>query len=404
MLNACGLDIGYSNVIAVFGSGQEKPDSIVRPSQAAPLSVLPEDSGLREGEVLVDVNGTPWVAFAAPGRVQDGRKLHEDYTSSQAYEALFKGALLHAAGEGDVIDCLVTGLPVSQARDKDYVAALVKRMTGTHRISSKREVTVKRVEVVAQPFGTLTEIYGSSDASEIIEESVSIIIDPGFFSVDWVVIDYRELVASSSSSSLKAMSVLLEACNEEIARDHGGIPGVEKIEHALQSGKTSIHLYGRKIELAEYLERAAERVVPAVFTEIKQGLRFLKGRAIDCVILGGGGASLYEPFARKEFPEALIVRPTDSVKSNAEGFWHIARSLNGMRRDAQKEMLMDKTMRLQCRITPATKELHAHLEEVEPDYRAKRLVTMAAMYLSIVSSGDEVTSRTRAVALDHNQQ
>ncbi|EES7561250.1 TPA: ParM/StbA family protein [Pseudomonas aeruginosa] len=326
MGNALGLDIGYSNVIGVFGSGDGHPESIIRPSQAAPLSVLPGDSGLRAGEVIVEVDGAPWVAFAAPGRVQDGRELHEDYTSSHAYEALFKGALLHAAGDKDVIDCLVTGLPVSQARDKAYVEALVKRMTGTHRITPKREVTVKRVEVVAQPIGTLTEIYCNSDASEVIEESVSIIIDPGFFSVDWVVFDHRELVVNSSSSSLKAMSVVLEACNEEIAKDHGGIPGVEKIEHALQSGKSYILIYGRKVELAEYLERAAERVIPSVFTEIKQGLRFLKGRAIDCVILGGGGASLYEPFARKEFPDALVVKPVNSVKSNAEGFWHIARS------------------------------------------------------------------------------
>ncbi|WP_217191067.1 ParM/StbA family protein [Pseudomonas shirazica] len=326
MGNALGLDIGYSNVIGVFGSGDSQPESIIRPSQAAPLSLLPGDSGLRPGEVIVEVGGTSWVAFAAPGRVQEGRELHEDYTSSQAYEALFKGTLLHAAGENDVIDCLVTGLPVSQARDKEYVEALVKRMTGTHRITPKREVTVKRVHVVAQPIGTLTEIYCKSDASDVIEESVSIIIDPGFFSVDWVVFDHRELVVNSSSSSLKAMSVVLEACNEEIAKDHGGIPGVEKIEHALQSGKSYILLYGRKVELAEYLERAAERVIPFVFTEIKQGLRFLKGRAIDCVILGGGGASLYEPFARKEFPEAMVVKPENSVKSNAEGFWHIARS------------------------------------------------------------------------------
>ncbi|WP_432780720.1 ParM/StbA family protein (plasmid) [Pseudomonas corrugata] len=326
MVNALGLDIGYSNVIGVFGSGDGQPESIVRPSQAAPLSVLPGDSGLREGEVIVEVDGAPWVAFAAPGRVQDGRELHEDYTSSQAYEALFKGALLHAAGEDDVIDCLVTGLPVSQARDKIYVDALVKRMTGTHRITPKREVTVKRVEVVAQPIGTLTEIYCNSDVSDVIEESVSIIIDPGFFSVDWVVFDHRELVVSSSSSSLRAMSVVLEACNEEIAKDHGGIPGVEKIEHALQSGKSYILIYGRKVELSEYLARASERVIPSVFTEIKQGLRFLKGRTIDCVILGGGGASLYEPFAIKEFPDALIVKPVCSVKSNAEGFWHIARS------------------------------------------------------------------------------
>ncbi|MCC9289576.1 ParM/StbA family protein [Pseudomonas aeruginosa] len=326
MGNALGLDIGYSNVIAVFGSGDGHPESITRPSLAAPLSVLPGHSGLRAGEVIVEVDGAPSVALAAPRRVQDGRELLEDYTSSHAYEALFKAALLHGAGDIDVIDCLVTGLPVSQPRDKGYVEALVQRMTGTHRNTPKREVTDKRVELVAQPIRTLTENYCNSDASEDIEESVSISIDPGFISVDWVVFDQRELVVNSCSSTLKAMSVVLEACYEEIANDHGGNPGVEQIEHALHSGKSYILIYGRKVQLAEYLVRAAERDIPSVITENKQGLRFLKARAIVCVILGGGRASLYEPIARKEIPDALVVMPVNSVKSNAEGYWHNARS------------------------------------------------------------------------------
>lgn len=70
-----GLDIGYSNTIGTFGDGVGQSESFVRPSQAAPLASIPGDSGLRAGEVLVDVNGEPWVAFAAPGRVQEGREL-----------------------------------------------------------------------------------------------------------------------------------------------------------------------------------------------------------------------------------------------------------------------------------------------------------------------------------------
>jgi len=76
-----GLDIGYSNTIGTFGDGVGQPESFVRPSQAAPLASIPGDSGLRAGEVLVDVNGEPWVAFAAPwkgpGRSGAARGLHQ---------------------------------------------------------------------------------------------------------------------------------------------------------------------------------------------------------------------------------------------------------------------------------------------------------------------------------------
>lgn len=320
-----GLDIGYSNVIGVSGRGDGPVSTFQGPAQAAPLNSLPGDSGLRDGEVLVDIDGAPWVAFAAPGRVQEGRELHEDYTASAAYGALFKGALLHAAGDGDVINTLVTGLPVSQSRDKAYVDQVVQRMLGRHKITAKREVTVEKVQVVAQPIGILTDIYCNSEHAEVIEQSVTLVIDPGFFSVDWVLFDHQELVTQSSGSSLKAMSVFLSACNEEIGIDHGGIPGIEKIEHALQSGKDHIYLFGRKVELREYMSRAGDRVIPAVFTEIKQGLRFIKGRAIDCVILGGGGASEYERFTKNEFPDALIVKPANSVQSVANGYSLIAK-------------------------------------------------------------------------------
>lgn len=122
------------------------------------------------------------------------------------------------------------------------------------------------------------------------------------------------------------MSVLLEACNEEIAKEHGGIPGIEKIEHALQSGRDFILLFGRQVPLEPYLKKAADRVIPGVMTEIKKSLRFLSGRAVDCVILGGGGAHVYEEYAAREFPESLIVKPSNSVKSNAYGFYSIALS------------------------------------------------------------------------------
>lgn len=63
-------------------------------------------------------------------RAQAGRELHKDYTTSDSYQALFKGALVNAAGDTGIVDTLVTGLPVSQYHDKSYVLALQKRMQG----------------------------------------------------------------------------------------------------------------------------------------------------------------------------------------------------------------------------------------------------------------------------------
>ncbi|AZP73802.1 hypothetical protein EJJ20_35945 (plasmid) [Pseudomonas poae] len=62
---------------------------------------------------------------------------------------------------------------------------------------------------------------------------------------------------------------------------------------------------------------------------------------------------------------------------------------------------MDKTMRLQCRVTPATQELHAHLETIDPDYRGKRLVAMAALYLSMISATEDAKSKQADIQQDN---
>lgn len=58
---------------------------------------------------------------------------------------------------------------------------------------------------------------------------------------------------------------------------------------------------------------------------------------------------------------------------------------------------MDKTLRLQCRVTPATKELLDHLNTIHPDYRAKRLIMMAAMYLSMAGSSDHTLTKKLSI-------
>ncbi|MBN0979118.1 MULTISPECIES: hypothetical protein [Pseudomonas] len=63
---------------------------------------------------------------------------------------------------------------------------------------------------------------------------------------------------------------------------------------------------------------------------------------------------------------------------------------------------MDKTMRLQCRVTPATQELHAHLETIDPDYRGKRLVAMAALYLSMISATEDTKSKQADTQQNNN--
>ncbi|MCK8659540.1 ParM/StbA family protein, partial [Pseudomonas umsongensis] len=135
------------------------------------------------------------------------RSLHADYANTPSYQALFHAGLL-MAGTTDV-KMLVTGLPVHQYKDEKLRAALEAKFIGEHRITPKRTVNVEKVKVVAQPVGGLFDMINQEDEEnpQIDEDARILVIDPGFFSIDWVLIANGQLQLRSSGTSLKASSV-----------------------------------------------------------------------------------------------------------------------------------------------------------------------------------------------------
>lgn len=93
-------------------------------------------------------------------------------------------------------------------------------LKGTHQVTTQRAITVKEVRVVAQPAGAYLDCVMSQDDEEtleIFENGRAIVIDPGFYSVDWVVVQNGEIYHRSSGTSLKAMSRLLDVIIEVIS-------------------------------------------------------------------------------------------------------------------------------------------------------------------------------------------
>lgn len=321
-----GLDIGYSNLKMAYGfADAEKPTVKIAAVGAAPIELLPQQiTGEASANALrVMVDGEPWVAGVEPERLQGwDRELHPDYPATKAYKALFYAALLMT--EQDTIDVLVTGLPVSQQQDPAARQALIDRMTGTHHITPKRSVTVKEVVVIAQPAGAYLDCLYSGqfdDQLDLFNEGRAVVIDPGFFSVDWVALEQGEVRSHSSGTSLKAMSMLLEEANDAIHADHGAAPGVDKIERAVRAGRNEVLLLGKKVPIQEYLDTAAKRVAENALVPLRRSMRE-DGMAVDVVILAGGGAAHYKEAAAKVFPDSIVAVSSDPVLANARGFWH----------------------------------------------------------------------------------
>ncbi|MFZ5883518.1 MAG: plasmid stability protein StbA, partial [Chloroflexota bacterium] len=315
---------GYSNLKIAYGpsiSGKPK-GLVIKPSGAGPASSMPtslrhEDTS---DEVRVLLDGDDWVAGVEHGRLQAfDRELHREYASSRQYKALFHASLLFA--ESDRIDHLVTGLPVVHFQDAGMRERLEKSLTGIHEPAKGKKVRVENVRVLPQPAGAYMDLVSTSEDLDLLEEGRIVIIDPGFFSVDWVTIEGGEIRSASSGSSLKAMSVLLEAVDERIEKELGDRVGVQRLERAMRNRETSVLHFGSRLDISPFINAAVREVAPSALTAMRQAMR-AEERNVDAVLLSGGGAKAYEAAAADIFEKSRILVPRDPVLANARGFWN----------------------------------------------------------------------------------
>jgi plasmid segregation protein ParM len=226
------------------------------------------------------------------------RSLHADYPSSASYQALFHAGLL--LSEVDHVDMLVTGLPVSQYLDEKRRHAIAEQMKGSHQVTPKRSISVDAVKVIPQPVGGFLDFIAGGDAD--VEGARVLVIDPGFFSVDWVVIADSDLHRQSSNVS------------------------TEKLENAIRGGKAEVLVLGKRVDLGPYIEQASRKVAPVVVESIQKSLR-KESESVDRVLLVGGGAPFFKEALSTAFAQLTVVTTKDPVFSNARGFWLMGASL-----------------------------------------------------------------------------
>lgn len=322
-MNVLGIDIGYSNLKLAYGQQGAEPKVLLRPAGAAPADRLGEKISGNEEEdfVRVLVNGTAFVAGISPDRAELwSRELHEDYPSTDSYRALLHAGLL--LSELEQVDLLVTGLPVNQYLNEELRNRLVKLMQGEHQVTPRRKINVGQVKVVPQPVGGFVDhVWNLPDVTEISDSRV-LVVDPGFFSVDWVLISNGELRRQSCGTSLEASSVILDEAVRLIARDFGGSVGRERLENTIRNGHAQVRLFGERVEVAPYIKRAAGKVGPIVATRLRESLR-KENAGADKVLLVGGGAGFFEAAIKEAFPQIKVSTPNTPVFANVRGFWRM---------------------------------------------------------------------------------
>lgn len=324
-MQVVGLDIGYSNLKLAYGPVSTRPQLRVLPALAAPrahvATQLEGTSRESAAGIAVQVNGEEWIAGVRPTRISGWqRALHADYARSDSYGALLLAALSLLGV--DRVDRLVTGLPVSQAMDAERREALRARIIGRH-ATGRGIVEVADVRVIAQPVGTFIDVlmHAGDDIVDVIGDGTVLVIDVGFFSVDWAVLVNGDLRRTATGTSLEAMSVLIEAAAGLVGTDCGGKPPTAAIERSLAEGRHSLLYRGERVPLSPFLEQAARQTGQVALEALRQDLR-REHTEVDLILLTGGGSALFEPLVRERFSSIPLRVPTDSVGANARGYFY----------------------------------------------------------------------------------
>lgn len=310
------LDVGYGFV--KFTVDDKRSIQYRKfPSVACVPSGLDLSAGVltRGDRLVVEADGycfeVGYTADAVMG-AHDTRVLSEDFVHTPQYLALARAALYYM--NVDVIDRLVVGLPVRYLHRRSQ--ELVARLRGPHRVVD-RDIHVHAVQVLAQPVGGFIDyLTRNRELITQVRDYRTLIVDPGFYTLDYVVSHGMDLVPARSGHFEGGVSTVLKHIASQLGIDHKtDYTNLSAIDEGLRTGRFRIR--GRDVSLRQYVAKARpviEEAVGALYNTI--------GREsdIDNIVLVGGGARLYRPALEARFPHHPLHVVEDEIFANVRGF------------------------------------------------------------------------------------
>jgi plasmid segregation protein ParM len=314
------LDIGYGACKFIRGLGHNgAPLTDSFPSIVKSLPDRSHVSSLaRRDTCVITINGQLYETGKDMDAAFDGgsnRTLHENFIDTDEYAVLLKSALYYM--DEETIDLLVVGLPVSYMESKS--AALRKLILGKHTVNNKT-ISVLGIHIVPQPIGGFMSLVKQEDiAPNIVKIQRNLLIDPGFFTVDYIAVRGLKEINDLSGSTPHGMHTLLTRICEYISKDFKiNYNNISSIDEGLQSG--TFTLFGKKVALDKYVKKSIHVFKPAI-KEITNKVG--DGREVNQIILVGGAAKYLEPLLKKAFPLHPIVLCKAPQLSNVLGFQFI---------------------------------------------------------------------------------
>lgn len=312
------VDVGFGNTKYVSGVAGSEIRCASFPSLAYPSARDPTTlpAAERRRTVAVPINGLFYEVGADVKLAADAfraTQLHDRYSETPEYLALLRGAL--AMMRVGSIDLLVLGLPVASLAGRK--ASLERAMTGRHDLGGGKQVTVRKVLVVAQPQGALVHYADTHRAFEEIGGQQSLIVDSGARTFDWLVARGMRLVQKQSHSVNRGVFDVLQVIATEISAElQTPYTDLDAIDVALRTKRGPV-IYQKQYDLSKLMP-IANAIAQQAVSSMMQWIGPTYG--IQNVILVGGGAFLFKKAIKEAFPKHRIHEIKDTLYANVRGF------------------------------------------------------------------------------------
>ena len=306
------VDIGYRNTKFIIDDR--------RTCRLFPSLAPPADANRRRTTFLKDrrtsvvyVDGAAYEVGEDSGLfVSTVPILHRDYIETPEYRALLYGVL--DAMQTPAIDLLVTGLPVHlHATRWERLQSL---LVGVHTIRPGVSVEIRKVAVVAQPMGGFVLHCFEQGDWKANARKIVLVVDPGFFTFDWMVIRGLTEIPGRSGSVECGVSEYISSIQQHLSTEIGDVhTDLHRIDDGLRQGHFRIR--GQPVDLAP-LHQVARGVVDRAVAALRN--RVGAAHEIDQIVVVGGGAPYFVDGLRKAFPKHPLHTVPDPVFANVRGF------------------------------------------------------------------------------------
>ncbi len=312
------VDVGFGDVKFVVSSNTGQPlgcrsfPSLV--AHPAPQDLSGGSIAARD-TVIVHVKGIPYETgpdVELSIGTHSARILHKDFTAQREYLALLRAALHYMATP--TIDLLVVGLPVSLMSTK--ATFLKNKLEGLHPTVGGETVYVDKVLVLAQPIGGLIDFALTHGDYSQLRSATNLVIDPGFFTIDWVLSRGIQPIPARCGSFPGGMHAVLRRFAQVLSEAYQiDLDDYTVLDRGLRTG--TLRVFGEELALADYL--------PAIRPVTDEAVNVLvnsvgDGRDVDNIVLVGGGAPFFRSAIERRFPSHRVHIVADAAFANVRGF------------------------------------------------------------------------------------